>query len=245
MSDKSKPSHIERVVYVSPDVTPGSSIRYGSWVESRGGYFPFPSYVQLTIIESATGSDYSGNLVEKSNALALKRDFPWLVEIYGGHGTFGVAYLGRRENQNDALIEAIDALTEYPLYDESHHSDLETDTAWEAWTDSYGGRRDFKRALVEMWALDDNEYDEDRLDDDLVDAVWRDCCEMLRGGEEYLNESGDSIYFPIDLVIDDIRRDRTALYHSTWRDDNRPIIEKLEELRASALVAIAGETVNP
>lgn len=243
MSDKSKPSHIERVVYVSGDVSPGDEIRWGSWVESKDGYFPFPSYVPLTIIELASGSSYSGTLVEESNYRAMKRDFPWLVTLYGGYNTFGVAYLGKRENQNDRLIEAIDALSDYPLYDEDHHSQLEWDRAAEAWESD--GRDDFKRALVKMWEIrdpdedrpDDSEYDADKLDNDAVDTLWRDCCELMRGGEEHINECGDAIYFPIDRVIEDIRRDRKDLYRATYSyNDNRPIIEKLETLRASALV---------
>lgn len=253
MSDKSKPSHIERTVYVQPDVTPGSSLRYGDWSDSphavywcekrkhgdlgniSEGYYR-NDRVPLTIIEAATGSDYSGNLVEKSNYRTLKAEFPWLVELYGGYGTFGLAYLGKRENQNDRLIEAIDGLADYPLFSEDDHSQLEMETVEEQWVSD--GRDEWKRALCKMWALDGREYDADRLDDNLlVDQLWRDCCELLRGGEEYLNEQGDSIYFPIDRVIHDIRADRGGIYRATYAyDDNRPIIEKLEDLRMLALV---------
>jgi hypothetical protein len=240
MSDKSKNSHIERTFYVSRNVKPGDSVRYGNWADKPREYYldsgSPPADLPLTLIESAVGSDYSGNLVEQSNALALKRDFPWLVEVHGGYGTSGVAYLGKRENQNDRLIEAIDSLTDYCIYDDSHHSNLEmelTDTAW-----SEDGRDDFKRALVKMWALDDNEYDEDKLDDSAIDRFWYACTERLRGGEDHINEQGDSIYFPIDRVIEDFRRDDRRLYDSfTWGDDPRPLIERLEELRLSALVS--------
>jgi hypothetical protein len=255
MSDKSKNSHIERTCYVAPSVKPGDSIRYGDWHDREtiaiwydeayeGPGNPLGRYeskgTPLTLIESATGSDYSGTLVEKSNALALKEKFPWLVELHGGHGTFGVAYLGRREHQNPELIEAIDALTDYPLFDEDHHSHLEMDAVNEAWSESYGGRHDWKQALVEFFDEIDEDHDHERdvMDDSLVDQLWCDCTERFRGGEDHLNEQGDQIYFPIGDVIEAIEKrwgeDGIArwkgLDERTYSDDNRTIREKLQTL---------------
>ena len=224
-SDKSKNSHIERTVYVSPLTRPGDSVSYGDWrdspdeqtwyserYENPGNVFGrfVARGIPLTIIEYATGSDYSGNLVEISNARCLKRDFPWLVDLHGGYGTSGVAYLGKRENQNDRLIEAIDGLATYPIYDESDLSDLECERESEAWTESYGGRHDFKRALVKFFdGLLDEDYEHD-LDDEChdkaVDQLWYACTERLQGGESFLNESGDAIHFPINRVIEKIER---------------------------------------
>lgn len=225
MSDKSKPSHIERTVYVAPTVKPGDSVRYGDWFDDESQVMrtwyddaheaPGNSLgrytargIPMTLISYATGSDYSGCLVEVSNARALKRDFPWLVEVHGGHGTFGVAYLGKRENQSDALIEAIDALTQYPLYDEQDHSDLECEREYDAWSEAYGGRHDFKRALVayfdETYAPDEHDLDDDSFNE-RIDALWYACTERLNGGESHLNEQGDSIYFPIDGIMKKIR----------------------------------------
>ena len=161
-NDKAALSRIERRYFVAPDTTPGSSVSYGDWRGTEGPHTwysdaeirpgnPLGSYraigVPLTVIEYATGSDYSGSLVEVSNARCLKKDFPWLVELYGGHGTQGLAYLGKRENQSDALIEAIDALTQYPLYSDDDHSQLEMERPDEAWSESYGGRRDWAREI--------------------------------------------------------------------------------------------------
>jgi hypothetical protein len=243
----------ERIVYVAPSVKPGDSISWGDWRDTEGPHTWYDDKwvgngnalgryhakgIRLTVIEYATGSDYSGTLVEASNARVLKERFPWLVTLYGGHGTFGVAYLGKRENQNPELIEALDGLEIYPLADEDDHSTLECERVDESWSESYGGRHDFKRALVKLWSLDDNEYDEDKLDDSAIDSFWYVCTERLRGGEDHINESGDSIYFPIDRVIEDFRRDDRRLYDSfTWGDDPRPLIERLEELRLSALVS--------
>lgn len=253
-NDKSKNSHIERAVYVSRDVKPGDEISYGDTVQTahaviwhkRGEGFREGEYLTgqpLTIIEVATGSDYSGNLVERSNYECLKEEFPWLVTLYGGHGTFGVGYLGKRENQNDRLIEAIDALAERPIYSDDHHSNLEMETVDEQWCESHGGRYDWVRALCKFFDEIEPEHNHctNALDNDLVDTLWRDCCEMFRGGEEHLNEQGDSIYFPIDDVIEAIERrwdvskpygaSHAGLDKATYSyGDNRTIREKLEEL---------------
>ncbi len=252
MSDKARNSHIERTVYVAPTVQPGDSITWGSWRErptdthwiekrvhgdlrniSEGHYV---TGVPLTLIELASGSDYSGSLVEKSNARVLQRDFPWLVEIYGGYGTFGLGYLGKRENQNPALIEAIDSLASYPVLDDSDHSDLEMELVSEAWESD--GRDDFKRALVEYFdeAYAPDEHDLDEIDDTRIDNLWYDCTERFRGGESYLNEQGDSIYFPIDSVMRDIRSERAGFLKPHYSGVRPSIAEQLVSIASDATI---------
>lgn len=261
-NDKATNSHIERTVYVTCEVSPGGTLRYGNWEDKEhtrcgeccgsgsvhdkswrdvrcdfcrgtGRVKPLP----LTLIERATGSDYSGNLCEKSNALALKEKFPWLVEVYGGHGTFGVAYLGKRENQNDELIEAIDSLTEYGLFDSDHHSHLEMDAVDEAWADD--GRDEWKRALVEYF---DAQYapDEHDLDDDSwnerVDTLWYAATERLCGGEDHLNEQGDAIYFPIDDVIEK--------FEKCWPGMDRPSYDGTTPSLSEMLRTLASDCDN-
>ncbi len=252
-SDPASLSHIERRVYVAPSVKAGDSLSYGSWrdkptdthwIEKRRhgdlrniseGYYV--TGIPLTIIEAATGSDYSGSLVEISNARALKKEFPWLVEIHGGHGTRGLAYLGKRENQNPALLEAIDSLTDYPIFDDDHHSALEwekTDEAWES-----DGREDFKRALVKYF---DAQYEPDEHDlsdegaNGPVDQLWYDCTERLRGGEDHLNEQGDQIYFPIDDVIKRIRQGGACLDKPSYGGARPSINDQLLALAESATI---------
>jgi hypothetical protein len=244
MPDKAKNSHIERTVYVAPTVQPGDSVHWGDWQDTEIGTWyndrdahpnnPLGRYrargLPMTIIELATGSDYSGSLVEHSNARVLKEQFPWLVELHGGHGTFGVAYLGKRENQNPALIEAIDALTDYPLVDDDDHSNLEFEKAAEAWEED--GRDEWKRALVTYFDAqdEDHEHDLDECEVSLLDWLWWDCTERLRGGESHLNEQGDQIYFPIDDVIEKIERNWPGLDKPSY-DGTRPSINvQLETL---------------
>lgn len=259
----------ERTVYVSPNTRPGDSMAWGDWRDDPGlqtwydgprDRFP-TSYrakgIPMTLIPYASGSDYSGNLCERSNADVLKERFPWLVTLYGGYGTFGVAFLGKRENQNPELLEALNDLQGYPLVDEDHHSHLKMEVSDQAW-ESYG-RKDWTRALVKLF--DAMEYtcawcngagcdechdgivscthDEDLIPNNLADRLYDDCAEALRGGERYLNESGDSIWFPIDRIVKQLRDPRYAdtLAKPTWSGDNRPIAEKLDQIREACVVA--------
>lgn len=247
MPDKAKNSHIERTVYVAPTTRPGDSLCYGDWrdspvsqtwydnaYEGPGNYLGKYTArgLPLTIIELATGSDYSGSLVERSNARVLKEQFPWLVELHGGHGTFGLAYLGKRENQNPALIEAIDSLTDYPLVDDNDHSNLEFEKAAEAWEED--GRDEWKRALVKWFDAQDEDHEHDLADvpEGDLDNLWYDCTDRLCGGESHLNEQGDSIYFPVYQLMKQINDPRYAdsLDKPHYAGERPTIREQLETL---------------
>lgn len=274
MSDKSQLSHIERQYWINYPIAPGDSIRYGDWVDHERdatrcrecygkGVTPDRrtwrdikcpdcrgtgqiKALSLTLIEYATGSDYSGTLVEVSNARCLKKDFPWLVEVHGGYGTFGVGYLGKRENQNDALIEAIDSLTDYPLYADDDHSELECERESEAWSEAYGGEYDFRKSLIEYFDEidEDHEHDRDLLTDELIKSLqltkryypdpmssvwdlWREGCEVfnVNGGSGYVNEQGDQIYFYVDEWIDSARKPN----YPAWSDDHKQSLDALRE----------------
>jgi hypothetical protein len=252
MPDKSQNSHIERTVYVACEVQPGGSIRYGNWEDSEerakrcgeclgrgtvhdrswrdvrcefcrgtGRVRPLP----LTLIDYASGSDYSGSLVEHSNYRTLKAEFPWLVEIHGSHGTFALGYLGKRKNQNPALIEAIDSLCSYCVYSDDDHSELELEKTAEAWADD--GRKDFKRELEKyfnaLYAPD--EHDLDLASDERIDALWYAATERLCGGEDHLNEQGDQIYFPISRVIEKFRRSWPGMSRNGY--DGSPSLDEM------------------
>ncbi len=238
MSDKAKRSHIETAVYVSPDVAPGSELRYGSWSTSPTEWREHTEL--MTRILPAEGSDYSGSLVEHSNFRVLKKEFPWLVTLHGGHGTFGLAYLGRRENQSDALIEMIDSLTDYPIASEDDHSELECERECEEWGSH--GQQDFNRALMNYLDTIDPEHAHELHDGNapypdagmvLLD-LWRDGCEVfnVNGGSGYINEQGDQIHF----MIDDWMRFSTDTRYAKdadkapYRGDGRTMRERLNEL---------------
>lgn len=264
LNDPASLSRSERRVWVNATIGPGDSVRYGSWENDEhkatrctecygSGSVSDRSYrdkrcdvcrgtgtvraLALTLIEVATGSDYSGSLVEISNARSLKVEFPWLVEVYGGHGTRGLAYLGKRENQNPALIEAIDSLTEYPIYSDDDHSELEHEKTQEAWESD--GRDDFKRALVKYFDAQyaPDEHDLYGISDERIDQLWYDCTERLMGGEDHLNEQGDQIYFPISNVIERLERCWPGLDKPSY-DGARPSINvQLTSIASDATIS--------
>ena len=126
--DKAERSHIESLSYVDSDVSPGDEINHGRLHPTSPVHWfrdvPHPTIpgftasrtviepgIPCTVITATECADYSSNgLVGESNYRVMKAEFPWLVEIYGSHGYKALAYLGKRENQSDALIEAIDSL---------------------------------------------------------------------------------------------------------------------------------------
>ena len=141
-------------MFVSADTKPGSSIHWNETSQTREireytierGH-TYHDGIEFHEIPHCTFGDYDNSTqVERSNHRVMRRDFPWLVHVYGSHGSEMLGYLGKRENQNPALIEAIDALEAYPIADESDLSELESNARQEAWQDF--GCRDFADWLV-------------------------------------------------------------------------------------------------
>lgn len=197
--------------YVLPTVKPGDSIPWSQLsheqdirtYECHEGSWQHLTYqgVTFTPIPYCTFGDYdNSSTTERSNVRTVRAEFPWLVHVYGDHGSEMIGYLGKRENQNPRLIEAIQALERYPVYDESDESDLETETAWNDWCSD--GRKDFARVLVKLldqWFTDrEHEIDLDDLDENpernykdrhgltlAIDELWA-------LGQDYLNVNGGS-----------------------------------------------------
>ena len=155
--------------------------------------------VRVTVIEDATGSDYSGGTHTRSNYEVMFADpelRPHLIDLYGSHGTYGLAYRGtwdelRADPEREALRDAIAALTNYPILDDDHHSRMEADNEDAAWDEH--GRGDFRKVLTRvMDELDpDHEHDLDETPDATIDELWRDGCEWLNvnGGGGCVHES--------------------------------------------------------
>ena len=93
----------------------------------------------------ASGSDYSGSLVERSNYNAFieeyGKDNEWVFSAHGGFDTYAAVVgltglLTCADDTADSILEALEGLADYPLLDEEAHSALEresTDSAWELW----------------------------------------------------------------------------------------------------------------
>jgi hypothetical protein len=266
-NDKGRNSHIEQTYYVDSGVSPGDEINHGRLHPTSPVYWfrdvPHPTIpnftasrtviepgIPCTVIEPTECGDYSGGgLVHESNFRCLQKEFPWLVEVYGSHGYRALAYLGRRENQSDDLIEAIDSLTDYPLYSEDDHSELESERESAEWDEH--GAKDFRRELATIFdnADDDYEHDADNISDDDLFELWRDGCDVynVNGGSGFINEQGNSIHFYIDDWVADYERgpDRAASYsrnhaHETFRERLRTLAEqtRIHDVAADVLLVI-------
>jgi len=103
-----------------------------------------PTHIE---VRNTAWGDYCGGTAERSNARSLARDFPeTFVTVTGG---FGSEYLALPidaeipEYLYDLLVSLAD---DYPLYDESDHSELESEIERECW-ESYG-RYDLTREIL-------------------------------------------------------------------------------------------------
>ena len=130
------------------------------------------------------GDFYPSNLIEKSNYRSLLRDFPddGLTTI-GYHNGDALAVLLNKASKG--LLEALEGLLDYAIYDESDYSELEWENMEECW-DSYG-RSDLRRELERRG------YDTDDVSDaDLDDAWMKAVCDLNIHHET----DGDSAYWP-------------------------------------------------
>jgi hypothetical protein len=142
-----------------------------------------PDYYEVPV---ATWGDYVGTAVERSNYRSLLRDYPeTFVEVR--YDYFGHSLLLPVSAVTEELVELLTGLREqYPLYDESDHSELESelaDEAWDAWA-----KFDLLRALRDA-GVDTDEIDEADLRERFYTAVSE--------SDEYpYAETADSIVFP-------------------------------------------------
>jgi len=168
------------------------TVRYGSWEDDQNGNYVLPNYV--------SGSDYSGNLVERSNYDVFRETFgdhigvEWW-ETPGGHGTFGILCRVDADERVPEMGEFFDALENHPVADESAHSELEMESQQAAWEEY--GRNDFDRELSGLFSLDGFEESEPST---LSNFYWQ------IGGELYScypeNEQGNSWYFPDNAIVE-------------------------------------------
>lgn len=134
--------------YVLPTVKPGDSIPWSSLndsseireyeIDRARDFQGFVTYagVRFTPIPYCTFGDYDGSTTtERSNHRVMRAEFPWLVHVYGDYGSEMLGYLGEPENQNPALVEAIDKLENYPIADEDDESELTMERESEQWRD--------------------------------------------------------------------------------------------------------------
>lgn len=113
------------------------------------------------------------------------------------------------------VAELADSLADYPVADESHFSQLESEEAAEAWQN--WGARDFRRALMK-------EFGDGRaaefVADVATDEQLREWMEELYPNESYYFDNG-GCNFPIGLAVSKCGRDELAAFAWKLRGDLR------------------------
>ena len=189
-----------------------SNIRYGSWHQAKNGRYLVPQYL--------SGSDYSGTLVERSNAQKWGEEFSdgedeWWARLIGGHGTFAIIIdmKGVPEDKEEEVAEFLNALSNYPLADEDLHSHMEMEAQDEAWKD--WGRKDFRKEIEKVYSVDLDEA-EAELGEEVVNRKLDELFYKAsdKANEYWVNEQGDSMYIDLERVVakGTVQEDIEALY---------------------------------
>jgi len=183
------------------------TITYGHWDDDEEGDFVIPE-------GPVSGSDYSGNLLERSNYDVFREQFAdsqgteWW-ETPGGHGTFGLLCRVDADERIPEMEAFFEALRNYPVADERAFEELEMTSQQEAWADY--GRRDFIRGLQKLFSriLEAGDGIEllDLDQDDLfanVDNFYVELADLY--GEYPANEQGGDWYFRTRDILERLEK---------------------------------------
>lgn len=193
----------------------------GYYSEKRkGGAFQ----TEVLVPARLSFSDYSGSTAERSNARVWARDFAdskdeaW-TDLPGSHGTSAIAI--RVSEMTEEMTEFLAALEDYPIADDSDHSDLTVDAENEAWRNWY--EREFvklaKTAVteeaIEAYPDADPDFVEDAIDkafDELlsrqareggVDTIYTMFDEARESANVYWEEqTGGDMYIDVKRVVE-------------------------------------------
>lgn len=203
----------ERLAFYSYETKYGSGARSGKIPKSRR----HDTFSWAEFADDATGpyfapnlvnySDYSGGTVEQSNYRVFCEQFAELEHRewwrrHGGHGSTGVVLRVDADERHEGIREFFEGLVDYPLADESDHSELEMEREEEDWN-GYG-EGDFERAVKQVAP----EGLEDRIDrvwgrSDHAHSSWYD---LWRALQEITNsnvsfEEGGGATWPFEEAV--------------------------------------------
>lgn len=151
----------------------------------------------------SSGSDYSGGALSLSNFKVCQEAWKgkdWHKEFSGWYGTFGImihaaSFLQDHATEGDE-IELLEGLGNYPVLDESHLSELETEWEEEAWKDWVASdfEKEVRRAFPEI------------LTDEIIiepDDLWQCFCVGFKASNaEWISEDiASGSYVDIKRVV--------------------------------------------
>jgi len=193
------PSHLRAVKFDYHDAPEknGEQLSYGHFDPgtARDG-------AQWYEVEYASGSDYSGGTVNRSNYEVLQEMLEeshpsgqepavW-ADAYGGHGTYAILVV--YDALDPEIQRSLGALEDYPILDEGHHSEHEMELEGEAWDSTY--EREFESKLLEELFTDGE--DEDWPESAKSFAIFRLGMEVANENWEH---SAEGPYVDIDRVV--------------------------------------------
>ena len=219
LKDYDLPDHCRLVEYCGwrPIDPEGLTASYGDFQNINPPYDAKDPSTVYAMPEYLSGSDYSGGFVSKANfkdfedETESQRVALGIVEVYGGHGTYGWAIplrTLRRESCPDCqdpedgdycdpcamcywIRETLDSLENYPLINDETMSFLEQEdweVQWESW-----GRDDFQKETESRYPVDlDDVLNED------IDELFYALCE---DSGTYPEPDGESMYVRMETVL--------------------------------------------
>jgi hypothetical protein len=142
--------------------------------------------------------DYCGSSVERSNYRALLSDYPdTFVEVLGGYHSqyLAIPVDGLTEDLREIFTDLVE---QYPLYDESDHSELEMTEAseqYEQWA-----KADILSSLARDHDIDTDTIDEDWLSTEFWSFM------STQGEYPYLEDAVTIVYPNMDEFVTSIAR---------------------------------------
>jgi len=169
-----------------------SNASYGEVRRDRvSGFTTRHNEIWVLVPDLLKGSDYSGNMVERSNYNVFLEKFSsvdGVISLVGGYGTYAIA-LTLKALRSEEIQECLAALSDYPLMDDENHTEMEWGAYEKQWVEH--GATDFRDELNKHLKLEDDHVD---LWDELTDITDSDLKNFYiscrSGNEEFINEEG-------------------------------------------------------
>lgn len=172
------------------------------------------SMALLWVPDHCQSGDYGGAVHYRSNANVLLSEFsaPECRELYGSHGSHGVAIDPRY--CSDALLESIESLESYPVLSEDDLSSLETDLQGEAWEN--WARSDFSRKLESLLSglLSESDWENaeewaeqsiESLSEDQLFSLFR---EGAEASNTYWESQYNDVWLDVERVAESLSEDQ-------------------------------------
>jgi hypothetical protein len=162
----------------------------------------------------ASGSDYAGSTVERSNYNSFIESYgenEWVFSAHGGYDTYAACVsltglLTCDDDTADTVLDTLEGLEDYPCIDEDALSKLESENSDEAWNCWVAG--DFRKA-VESKFNDCAEFE--WPDDNTLRSFFEERAE--KSNEYWFNEgSGHDMYIRVAEIVSDIEFDDVSDY---------------------------------